>query len=155
MIKHTLLAVVFFLLASSPLFSQDFTLYGNLKLEEPADYKQTEPLALSAASFLLATPYKETDENRSQALKFLGRWMSGTKEYSFPMQGMGQDIAEYRDIFGIFIAAMAKFALENKSLLTTPRIVQVNTAKLVMEYCDNPANNLPLKKKVRKFLEVH
>ena len=127
--------------------------YQDIKLEKPADYKATEPLALSAASFLLNTPFKADDLNRNRAMNFLTTWVTGAKDYQFYLRGKIENIADDRDVLGLFIAAMVKFSLENKDLSANPIKVETNACKLVLAYCDNPVNNFKLKKKHRKVLE--
>ncbi len=128
--------------------------YQDIKLEKPSDYKETESLALSAASFLLSTPFKENDVNRNRALNFLSTWVTGVKDFEFNMKGKIQEISSDRDILTLYIAAMVKYSLENKSLAVNPKNVEVNTCKMVLAYCDDPKNNFRLKKKYRKVLEA-
>jgi hypothetical protein len=127
--------------------------YGDIKLEKPADYIATEPMALSAATFLLTTPFTENDEKRVGALRFLSNWMVGAKTYSFYMQGTVQELREDMNLLQIFIAAMTKYSMENKAAAANPLTVEMNAAKMVIAYCDDAKNNLKLKKKYRKILE--
>ena len=127
--------------------------YQDIKLEKPSDYKETEPLALSAANFLLTTPFAELDVKREAALQFLNNWMTGAKGYYFYMQGLIENISTDRDLLSLYIAAMAKYSLQNKTEAVNPLIVERNAAKLVMAYCDDAKNNFKLKKKYRKILE--
>lgn len=150
---HKFLFVPLFILISNITFCQVSYPYQDIKLEKPSDYKETEPLALSAATFLLTTAFVESDAGRSGALQFLSTWMAGTKDYSFSMQGMVEDISSDRNLLNIFIAAMAKYSLENKTASVNPMRVELNAAKLVLAYCDDPKNNFKLKKKYRKILE--
>ena len=127
--------------------------YGDIKLEKPSDYKETEKLALSAAIFLISTPFAEVDVNRNAAFKFLNDWMTGTKDYQFYLQGKAAEIMEDRDLVKLFVAAMAKYTFENKAGAANPLVVDQNASKTVIAYCDNPKNNFKLKKKYRKILE--
>lgn len=127
--------------------------YQDIKLEKPSDYKGTEPLALNAATFLISTPFSEKDISRAQAIKFLTTWVMGAKEYQFYLKGKVEEILEERNLLGLYIAAMVKFSLENKTISTNPMIVEINASKLVITYCDEPKNNFKLKKKYRKVLE--
>ncbi len=134
-------------------FCQVIYPYQDIKLEKPADYKATESMALSAATFILNTPFIEKDVHRGNALKFLTNWMSGAKDYNFYMQGIGQDIEDERDLLSLYLAGMVKFSLENKTEAVNPLKVELNAAKLVLAYCDDSKNNFKLKKKYRKILE--
>ncbi len=127
--------------------------YQDIKLEKPSDYPETEPLALSAATFLLTTPFAADDANRKNALAFLTNWMSGTKDYSFYKEGVAQQIYDDEILLSLFLAAMVKYSLENKAAKPTALVVEKNACKMVLAYCDNAANNYKLKKKLRKKLE--
>jgi hypothetical protein len=127
--------------------------YGDIKLEKPGDYVATEPMALSAASFLLTSPFSETDANRLAAMKFLSAWMEGAKSYSFYLQGTAKELSEDFYLYQLYIIAMAKYTLENKVAAANPMTVDKNAAKIVLAYCDEAKNNFKLKKKYRKILE--
>jgi len=129
--------------------------YRDIKLEKPADYKATEKMALSAATFLLTTPFVEVDADRGSALVFLNNWMSGTKDYQFYLQGYILDISVDKNLLSLYIAAMVKYTLENKREAVNPIKVEQQASKIVLAYCDDPKNNFKLKKKLRKLLEDH
>jgi hypothetical protein len=133
--------------------SQKVYPYQDIKLEKPTDYAETKPLALSAATFLLTTAFVELDANRAAALEFLSNWVTGTKDPQFYMQGMVADISDDRNLLSLFIAAMVKYSLENKTEAANPMTIERNAAKLVLAYCDDPKNNFKLKKRYRKLLE--
>ena len=134
-------------------FTQLVYPYQDIKLEKPSDYKETEPLALSAATLLLSTAFTNKDANREAALKFLTTWMPGTKQYSFYLKGKAVALSSDSDLLGLFLAAMAKYSLQNKAEAINGMTVDINAAKLVLAYCDDPKNKFKLKKKFRKVLE--
>lgn len=127
--------------------------YQDIKLEKPGDYPATEPLALSAANFLLATPHAEADAGRTNAFQFLSRWMDGNKGYQFFMPGKVAAISEDRGLVTLYIAALAKYKLENKKEAATTLTIDRKASDLVLAYCDDKKNNFRLKKKHRKVLE--
>ncbi len=129
--------------------------YQDIKLEKPSDYKETESLALSAANALLTTPFSEKDAGRNGALLFLSNWMAGTKDHQFYLKGFVQDLSVDRDVLTLYIAAMAKYTLENKAEAANPMKVEQQASKIVLAYCDDLKNNFKLKKKFRKLLEDH
>lgn len=148
------LFLLFFIGFSNIAVCQTSYPYQDIKLEKPSDYKESEPLALSAASFLLSTPFKVNDINRTRALNFLSTWVTGAKEFEYNLKGKIEEFSSDRDVLTLYIAAMVKFSLENKEQAVNPKNVEVNACKLVLAYCDNPANNFKLKKKYRKALET-
>jgi len=127
--------------------------YADIKLQKPSDYKETEKLALSAATFLITTPFAEKDPNRDAAFKFLNDWMVGSKDYQFYLQGKVRELMEERDLVWLYVAAMAKYTFENKVAAANPLTAELNASKMVLAYCDEPKNNFKLKKKYRKILE--
>lgn len=127
--------------------------YQDIKLEKPSDYPETEPLALSAANYLLTTPFVAVDKNRFNALQFLSNWMTGNKDFTFHKNGKIQDITSDKNVLSIFFAAIAKYSLENKTESQNPLLVEQNASRLTLIYCNDPANNFKLRKKYRKLLE--
>ncbi len=150
---HKVLFLLLFICLGNGVGAQLVYPYGDIKLEKPSDYKETEKMALSAATFLISTPFAEGDANRNTAFKFLNDWMIGTKEYQFYLQGKVAEIMEDKDLVWLFVAAMAKYTFENKAAAANPITAEQNAAKMVLAYCDNPKNNFKLKKKYRKILE--
>lgn len=144
---------LFSLSVSTFSFSQVVYPYQEIKLQTPADYKDAIPMAKSATTFILATPFSATDKNRKEAVKFLSNWMAGNKEYVFQSLPTLQDIAEDQDLVGLFVAAMAKFGFENKALIENAKMMDDSARKTVLAYCDNPTNNFKLRKKYRKLLQ--
>lgn len=149
--KYFLFFIILFLSTAS--FGQSGYPYQDIKLEKPSDYNATEPLALSAATFLLTTPFIEVDVNRANAFLFLTTWMEGAKNYNFYTQGVVQQINTDKNLLSLYIAAMAKYSLEHKTELPDALTVEKNACKLLLAYCDDPANKFKLKKKLRTKLE--
>lgn len=143
----------FFLCSGNIAVAQVSYPYRDIKLEKPADYKATEKIALSAATFLLTTPFADVNVDRGGALKFLNDWMTGTKDYQFYFKGKASFITDDLGLFSLFLAAMAKYSLENKTEAANPLNVDKNAGKIVIAYCDDTKNNFKLKKKYRKILE--
>jgi len=85
--------------------------YQDIKLEKPGDYKATEPLALSAASFLLTSPFKPDDINRNRALNFLSNWITGAKGFEYNLKGKIEEISYDRDLLALYIAGIIKYHL--------------------------------------------
>ncbi|MFT3912196.1 MAG: hypothetical protein QM737_22405 [Ferruginibacter sp.] len=53
----------------------------------------------------------------------------------------------------LFIPAMVKFCLENKTLAANTSLIEKAAVKTVLDYCNDPTKNFTLKKKFRKKLE--
>ncbi|MBK8611605.1 MAG: hypothetical protein IPL84_17115 [Chitinophagaceae bacterium] len=129
--------------------------YEDIKLEKPGDYAATESLALSAANVIITRPYIDKDANRENAARFLSKWMIGNKEHDFYLKGRVYDVKDDKILLQLYIAAMAKYSLENKTESVNPLTVEKRSSKLVLAYYDDPKNNVNLKKKYRKILETN
>ncbi len=127
--------------------------YQEISLEKAADFKTAEPFASLAANYLLTTPFKEKDAERENAFTFLIKWTAGNREYDFSLQGIIREMMEDRNLMQLFIPSMVKFCLENKPLGMNSRLIETSAVKTVLDYCNNPTNNFPLRKKTRKRLE--
>ena len=153
LIMRKFLFFLLFIFISNIAICQTVFPYLDIKLEKPADYKGTEPLALSTARSLLSTPFLADDANRIRGIEFLSNWATGTTTCQFYMKGVVEEISTEADLLGLYLAAMVKFTIENKIEAVNPLVVEKNACRLVLAYCDNPVNNFKLKKKVRKILE--
>lgn len=142
-----------FIFFSNMAISQTLYPYQDIKLEKPSDYKAMEPLALTVARSLLSTPFVADNRNRLQSVEFLSNWASGTTTCQFFMKGVIEEISTESDLLSLYLAAMVKFTLENRVEAVNPLVVEKNACRLVLAYCDNPANNFKLKKRFRKALE--
>lgn len=149
---NKIIILILFFINTNQCSSQTYYPYQDIPLEKSSDYTYAEPMALSAATYILSTPFSKNDKNRMHALDFITKWMTGTKDYHFYLQDVAQNILEDPDLFGLYSAAMLKFCLENKSISSNLKLVRSSAYKLVLDYCDNPANNYKLRKKVRKEL---
>lgn len=150
---HKIFLAIAILVSSLDSSAQIAYPYQDIKLEKPSDFSETEPLALSAANYILTTPFVEVDKNRSGALQFLSNWMTGNKDFTFHKNGLILDISSDKNVLSIFVAAMAKYSLENKKEAQNPLLVEQNASQITLAYCDDPANNFKLRKKQRKLLE--
>lgn len=151
---HKKLLFVLFLYISNFAGAQVVYPYEDIKLEKPSDYIETEQMALSAANYLLGTPFKSGNTARNGALKFVCMWMEGNKKYDFYIKGMAADISSDGDLGGLYLSAMTKYTLENKAQAVNPKTVEQHAAKIIIAYCDDSKNNFKLKKKYRKILET-
>ncbi len=148
-----LLLLIIIVSAGTMAYSQAVYPYQDIKLEKPGDYVATESMALSAATFLLTTPFSEVDAGRRGALVFLFKWIEGVKHHHFYLNGIAAELHDDRDLLSLYIAAMAKYTLENKNRPPVALEVEPSASKLVLAYCDDPKNNFKLKKKYRKIFE--
>jgi len=127
-----------------------------IKLEKTADYKAAEPFAFQTAVYMLSTPVsKDNSENRLKSVQFLVKWMSGTPDYSFVMDGTTAKIGgDNKDIFGIYMAAMIKYSIDNKDVSKDAKQVKLNAITMLIDYCENKNNNVKMTKQLKKLAEA-
>lgn len=150
----TLLFFLFAMLMVSPALAQGISNYEEIKLESPADYKAAEPQALSAANFLLASPNDMSAPDRLKSSQFLIRWMSGTPDYSFGLDESTSILVD-ANLLNIYMAALAKYCLENPTHAKDAQLVKVSSWKILLAYCDDPKNNVKFTKKLKKLSEAN
>ena len=52
------------------------------------------------------------------------------------------------------MAAMAKYSLENRDGSKDPKLVKLNSLRLLLDYCENKNNNMVMTKPLRKLSEA-
>jgi hypothetical protein len=146
-----ILFVVFF---SSNVFAQTLPNFDAIKLEKAPDYKLAEPYALQTANYLLSTPYKKDDKDRMNSLRFLGKWMNGTPDYSFAVANLEDEIGKDYDLIGMYMVSKAKYILENRINAKDQKLVKLNAMMLLLDYCTNKNNNVRMTKQLKKLAEA-
>lgn len=135
-------------------FAQQIPNYEEVKLESPADYKAAEPMVLGAANFLFASPNDTSAPDRMKSTQFLIRWMSGTPDFSFGLDESTQILVD-ANLLNMYMAALAKYCLENPANAKDAKLVKVSSWKLVLAYCDDPKNNVKLTRKLKKLSDAN
>lgn len=109
--------------------------YTSIRLEAKEDYTdETDKAALQAASQILSTPVNDKNLPRLEAAQFLIRWMTGTPTYQFNLDGKVTKFAK-DDLLIVYMAAMAKYCLQNPADKEDQKKVQVNAIKALLGYC--------------------
>jgi hypothetical protein len=71
-----------------------------------------------------------------EAFTYLMRWMTGSPDYNFDIDETATNISKVNeDLLVIYLAAMCKYALENKESAKVKKAVRLNTVKTVLAYC--------------------
>lgn len=147
--------IVVLLFCSFAVQAQTLPNFDLIKLEKPADYKLAEPFALQTATYLLSVPFKKNDTEQQNSLKFLGRWMYGTNDYSFVFNDMADKIGkENSDAVGMYMVAMAKYTLEHKAAAKDSKTIKLNALTMLLDYCEKKENNMRMTKQLKKLAEA-
>ena len=134
----------FFVFAQSP--------YGDVKLEAPEDYRIAEPSVLKATNYLFTTKYDKDDLERLYAIEFIMKWMGGTPDYDFVLsENFTKPFLHETDLLGFYMAAIAKFILENKTQAKETTKVNISAAKMIIDYSNKAANNLKQTGELKKM----
>ncbi len=132
--------------------AQTLTDFDLIKMEKASDYKVAEPFVLQTANYLFSVPFKKDSKDRLNSLRFISKWMNGTSDYSFlftdEMVKIGKD--NY-DLIGQYMAAMAKYTLDNKAAAKDTKAMKLNAMILLLDYCENKDNNMRMSKQLKKL----
>lgn len=153
--KHLLLSILLFSTVNS-VFSQSLPKYDEIKLETKEDFNDsTNNAALQASNYLLSTPMDSKSISRLKSLQFIIKWMSGTPDFSFTLDEQATKFAKNNDdLLGIYMAAMTKYVLENKTESNNQNKIKLNAVKLIIQYSKDTKNNLKINKELKKAIEA-
>jgi hypothetical protein len=147
--------IIFFAFCSSYINAQTLPNFDLIKLEKTSDYKAAEPFVLQTATYLLSIPFKKDNKDRLNCLRFISKWMFGTTEHSFVFEDAAGKIGkDNNDLLGLYMAAMAKYTLENKAASKDAKLVKLNALILLLNYCENKDNNIKMSKQLKKLSEA-
>ena len=150
-----IITAIFFACCFSFAGAQTVPNFDLIKLEKASDYKIAEPFVLQTATYLLSTPYKKDNKDRTSSLQFIGKWMYGTTDYSFVFNDVGERIGkDNNELIGLYMTAMVKYTLENKAAAKDPKQVKLNALILLLNYCENKENNMRMSKQLKKLSEA-
>ncbi|MBL7697493.1 MAG: hypothetical protein JNK79_05025 [Chitinophagaceae bacterium] len=135
-------------------YSQTLPNFEEVSLKQASDYKPAEVTVLTAANYILSTPVKEDDLDRKMAFAFILRWMTGTPDYSFEVDETAAKISKgNNEMIGLYMAAMAKYGIENPANAKDKQLVRDNALEMVIDYCKKPENNIKMTKGLKKYAE--
>jgi hypothetical protein len=147
--------VFLFALLNRPVFSQQLPDYTKVSLTQASDYKAAEPQVLQAAIYMLSTPYNKEDLAWLNAIQFIMKWVEGTPDYSFTFGSSTTKIFKDKmELLSLYIAAMARYSLENPGSAKDPNAIAFNAMSTVLTYCNNTANNMAMTKPMKKLSEA-
>jgi len=154
MLKTVILSVLL-LTASAALYAQELPDYGSIRLEKQADYPLAENTALQASNYLLTTPIAKDNLYRLKTMQFLIKWMEGTPDYTFSLDGPITRISENSaDIIAVYMAAMVKFCLENKAQSKDMKAIKLSAVKSLIAYCSDASNGVKVKGELKRLKEA-
>ena len=151
--KKSILILLLFCTGFS--YAQKLPDFEMIKLGNGAECKTAEPYVLEAANYIFSTPFQKDDLNRLNSLAFMIKWMSATPDYQFDLDaGVMKNLKGNDEVVGLYMAAMGKYVLENKGTKADGKTVKLNAMTIVLNYTDNPANNIKSTKNLKKLSEA-
>ncbi len=136
-------------------FAQTMPDFDLIKIEKTQDYKPAEPFVLQTCNYLFATPVVKGNNNRLKSMQFIFRWMSGTPDYSFTFDNnVFKTIKDNTDLVGLYLAGMAKYALENPAEAKDAKLVKLSGVTAMLNFCENPNNKIKINRQLKKLIEA-
>jgi hypothetical protein len=145
--KFLLLLACFF-----TLYTNAQNIYSEIKLEAKEDYKLAETTVLKASNYLFTSKYDKEDLERLYAIEFIMRWMSGTPDFTFELdEKFSKPFVHETDLLGLYMSALAKYAIEHKEQAKDSKKLRLNAVKMVIEYSNKASNNLKQTGELKKI----
>jgi hypothetical protein len=137
-------------------FAQTLPNLDGIILEKKEDFNSTaDNAALQSASFLLSTPLDKNNIDRLKALQYIIKWMTGTPDYSFTLDEQATKFAKKNDdLLGLYMAAMTKYVLENKSESNDQNKIKLNAVKFIITYAKDEGNKVKMNSELKKAIEA-
>lgn len=147
-----LLFLFAFILTSTITFSQDSSKLENYEFSTDEDYKKAEDRVLNGVNYLFNTPFDKNDTSRTEILAFIIQWMTDTPDYTFTIDSSAVELTKGNsDLFGMYVAGMAKVVLESKSALPTNETIHNIVTQYLIDYTSDKSNNMKPTKALKKL----
>ena len=149
-IKLTLIALAL----TFGLFSQDFKVPKNYKLEKAEDYALYEQDIINCINWLLKIPLNEETTKRKEANAFLLKWLTGSPNVHIEIkQEIVTFVGSSPDLLMIFMGGWAKYSLVSKEF--NDKIGgSLAGIEAVIEFYTKNKELLPKDKNVEKYIKM-
>lgn len=153
--RKTLLVLIFGMIAFTG-FSQSLPDFDAIPLEKKEDFNSTaNDAALQAAKFLFSTPVEKDNLDRLRCTQYVIKWMSGSPDYHFVLDEKAVRFAKKNtDLLALYMAAMTKFVLENKSDAEDQDKIKLHAVKMIVDYAKDEKNNVKLNAELKKAIKA-
>ncbi len=114
------------------------------------DYRKHEEVVARIAEYLLSIPLNDTSPKTKAASASLVKWMTGTPDYHFELDGTLASFTEDNEKLLVpILASMTSYILRNKDKADDKRDVKLNGYIIFLDYCQNRAD-IKLTKELKK-----
>lgn len=151
-----LAVAIILVLFRTTLLAQTLPDFQAIKLEVKEDYNaKANDAALQAANYVLSNPMDAKDNGRIFSTVYLIRWMQGTPDYLFNFDEQATKFAKKNsDFLALYMAAMVKYVLENKSDAKDQDKIRIHALQWVISYFKEPKFNAKPNKEIKKLMEA-
>jgi hypothetical protein len=126
--------------------------YSDVKLDAKTDYQLAETSVLKATTYLFTSKYDTDDLERLYAIEFIMKWMQGTPDFSFEIdEKFTKPFLHETDLLGLYMGAIAKFALEHRDQAKDAAKLNLIEVKMVIDYSNKASNNLKQTGELKKM----
>lgn len=133
--------------------AQDIYRLKNIQLQEKEDYAKAEKDVLIATGYLLDNSLSNNYLKRTEAFKFVIRWMYGTPDYTFEVKPLVFNLTKKNpEVYAIWFACMIDYVLKNPDSATDTDLVEDKSLVKFLDYCGNPKNEVVPKSVLKKFI---
>ena len=153
--KNIMLFSFLLLITISASSAQELPNLKHIKLSKKAHYKEVEPIVLKVTDYLFATPVNHKNTSRKEAGQFLLRWMNDTPFDTFVLEERETNFFNTdTELMLMYMAALTKFALENKSI-TNQKDKVLGAMQLVLPYLDKQDNKKSWSKELWQLVDSY
>lgn len=151
---RAIILTLIFTSISLGLFSQDFEVPKDYKLDKAEDYAAYEADVINCFDWLMETPLNEQKAKRKEANAFLFVWLSGSPNVQIELK---QDVVTFAgtspDLMLIFMGGWAKYSLESQDFTDK---VAANLAGIesVIEFYKANRKVMSKDKNVEKYIKM-
>ncbi len=146
--------ILLFLFTGFSLFSQEFEVPENVKLEKAEDYQKYETEVLKGIDWLENTKIEEQMVKRQNTNAFLMQWMSGTPDVSIGLEAFQLALTEKNpDLLLSFLGGWTRFSLENPEEKDNPLLANEAGIKSILKVYElNKGKGVKKDKRVERLL---
>lgn len=153
MVKFNLLLVAV-LFCSLNLFSQEFTVPQNLRLENAEDYALLEKDVLNAINWLSETSVTEQQTKRKEVNAFLLKWLAGCPYVHIEIKSeIVTFMGSSPELLMMFMGGWAKYSIETKEY-DNKIAGSLAGIEMVITFYEKNKVNLPKDKNVEKYIKM-
>jgi len=150
--KNYLILILLSILSLN-VFSQNFQVPKDYKLESKDDYAKYEGQVIACIDWLLATPISQEPEKRQEVNSFLVKWLSGSPDVNVDIQQEIVTFVDSPECLLIFMGGWAKYAIENQDF-ASKRNGNIAGIESVIEFYGKNKDIIGKNKNIEKYVKL-